>query len=736
MVDSGSTDEYKDKCKEICNNYGIRYIYHDSVGKAFSIGACRDYGVRFANGNAITFLDVDLRMPKEFWDRLLMLMDGWKISHYKKSFLAIPCLYLTEEGTREFLAVEDDAKYSEFYLRYLQQDKNSVEGLALCSSVMVVDKLHYLSIGGHDPEFQGHGYEDFELYHRLLGEEKVIPKPPEYYIDKKTWETYTYSGFRSYLSMVGRPALMMNLFVTHLWHPRPKTASFYSTDKIIHNRKIWVDKFQTFDKTGTHPDALISYKAEHKNILYFGVPKTNSDNCLRDIYPLLGKPVYVSEYDFVDDNGLLTEDFQAVLDHYAIERIVFPNPYGNPARLRIYEWCKQVGFPFVCFERGALPDSWFFDEAGCNADSKSYDLNNWGDIELNKEQIVNIKDYIAHTISGENVLEKQDYRIGSEALAQKLRLGSKKVLFVPLQRPGDTVIKHMIGKVGSYNNFITIIDKLAKRLKAQGWVVLCKKHPLEADSPAMPNVQFVSEDTNFLDLIELSDGVALINSGVGVYSMMMEKPCYIFGDAFYSCEGLNENIGLLTDSDLDDEKSLDSLVLKITQGKKVNTELMYKFLFYLKESFYSFGKAKTTLRNNKDGTFMTITTGIDFYDIKLFGKEKAKYSAVPRPQLNTTAPIFERYGLDIHVNKGSKGTKTKVEDKNKVKVSVAPVVISDSKNKQTHKSIPKAFKKSPEYIRKAKWEKFRRHPHKFCADSKFSIVRLCKYFFKKEVIHV
>ncbi|WP_230478948.1 hypothetical protein, partial [Kingella kingae] len=39
---------------------------------------------------------------------------------------------------------------------------------------------HYLSVGGHDLAFRGHGYEDFELFHRLLCEDYIVPKSQDY----------------------------------------------------------------------------------------------------------------------------------------------------------------------------------------------------------------------------------------------------------------------------------------------------------------------------------------------------------------------------------------------------------------------------------------------------------------------------------------------------------------------------------------------------------------------------
>lgn len=720
VIDSGSAPIYQQECQSLCQQHQISYLYHDSLGQPFSIGACRDFGVRHANGKAVSFLDVDLRVAPDFWQRLLVLMEAWGISKYKKSFLAIPCLYLTQEGTIEFLEVDNDIKFTDFYLRYLQGDKVAIENLALCSSVMVVDRVHYLSVGGHDLAFRGHGYEDFELYHRLLCEENIIPKTKDYYLDQKTWNTFTYKGFRSHLAMIGRPAMMMNLFVVHLWHPRPKTASFYAQKSITHNRTIYVDKFKQFVETQFHPEPL---SQTDKNVLFFGKQHTNASSCLKDVFPFLGNVVYVSEYHFVNQAGdLLVEDFTHLLTHHHIDKIIFPNPYGNPARLAIYQWCKQNDFPFYCYERGALPDSWFFDPHGFNADSISYSPTIW-DKPLSDEQQQTVANYLHDCLFGSNFLEKQSDRIGGEALLHKLQIGAKKVLFVPLQRPSDTVIKYLAGNIQTYANFLQVIDEIAQNLMSKGWVVLCKKHPLETESPNLQYAKYVPEDTHFMDLLEMADRVALINSGVGIYSLMLKKPTYIFGEAFYAHEGLNKTVEAM---DFTDQANINTLTKDIIAGHVVDVEKMHRFIHYLVEEFYSFGTAKTITRTEKDNSLRTITTGIDFYQLRLDGNLVFNYEKVPRPALSLSAPLFERYGLDIHLaHKKTEPTATAIPSNTgatKTANKTATFIINHLKNEKRRSSV------------QAKLAKFKRDPYNFFNDSKNPVIRMGRVFFEDEKI--
>ncbi|MDO6589462.1 glycosyltransferase [Loktanella sp. D2R18] len=695
VVDSGSVDDAQEKCRNICQKTGVAYHYHDTAGQTFSIGAARDFGACKASGRAVTFFDIDWRVPDDFWPRLLSFMKTYGISDYKKRFFVIPALYLTETGTQEFQETNDDNRFQEFYLRWLMGDTDSIQNMAPCSSVMVVDRYHYLSIGGHNPAFKGHGFEDFELLHRLLEEEGRLPKPDVFQKDAKTWDTATYNGFRSRLALLGRPAMLSNLFVVHLWHPRPKTLSFYNTQKMKDARGMGPELLKEFDRTGNHPTALLPSETPAGNVLILAQVGTNVARCVREIIPSLGNPIYMSESDFLDtEKDLNPKKVKAFMDHHSIKRIVFPNPYGNTLRKSLYDWCRATGFPYLSFERGALPDSWFLDPNGCNADSSSYDPEHW-DHPLSESEKKNADTYINEVLSSDAALEQQGMRIGAEALAEQLKLGGKKVLFVPLQRPSDTVTTYMAGAAGSCTKFLSKIDEVSAILKSMGWVVLCKKHPLEVVTPELHHAQYVPQDTHFMDLLELCDATALINSGVGLYAMMMEKPCYVFGDAFYQIDGVNKAVG---DIPAEDVKRI------VLDGYNVDRNAMLRFISYLTETFYSFGQPQLKEYRELDGSLRNRTTSIDFYDLKLMGRELCKYKKEYWLPISKSAPLFERYKLDI-------------VQKNKKPATSKPVA-----QKSATAQLPERAKVTQATTntsrRSAKFEKLKRDPKAFFRDSK------------------
>jgi predicted glycosyltransferase involved in capsule biosynthesis len=710
VVDSGSAIDEKRKCIELCEFYRAKYLRLENDMKTFSIGEARDFGVQNALGKAITFLDVDLRLPTGFWENLLQLMDVYGIRKFKKKFFSIPCIYLTPEGTKSFKTTESNIFSRTIHLNYLTGNSEWIDSYAPCSSVMVVDRLHYLSCGGHDPRFRGHGYEDFELYHRLLQEEGSITRPRDYYQDKKTWETSTYQGFRAMLAILGKIPQAHGLFVIHLWHPRPKTNSHYAN--ISKNRNIWIDIFKEYDSSSFHPEPLADYSVtKQSKVLFFGKPRTNAARCLKDAAPLLGDFIYASEYDFFDGDEFLADDFECFLADLNISLIVFFNPYGNKARLETYRWCQKTNTYFLCFERGALPDSWFFDSSGFNADSKSYSKNNLKNF-LTEEERELVSRYIYNTINIKKPLENQNLSLGKEAIIQKYRLQGKKILFVPLQRPSDTVIKYMSGKIQDADHFVQIIDEVSRELIKKGWVVLVKKHPLETKKSTFKYASYVDDDVNFIDLIEASDAVALINSGVGIYAMMMNKPCFIFGEAFYSLPGANFEV---------DSFEIADVTNSINAHKEIDFSLVERFIFYLITEFYSFGITKVEARIESDGSKRSITKEIDFYELRIPKKESVIYEENINNKLPISAPIYSKYALDIHL------TKKKVKTiKTRPSTNTSP-----SKNVAPKKVHPKRELRSPAEIKKAKRMKLKNNPHAYFADSKIWVLKPLRFFFKK-----
>lgn len=334
--------------------------------------------------------------------------------------------------------------------------------------------------------------------------------------------------------------------------------------------------------------------------------------CLMNVLYLWGKSyktlsdidVYFDKIFNLSENEINIENILNFLKTNKIDIIVIQNPFQNEKRLNIYKYFKLNKIRVLISDRGALPNSWFFDRNGFNASSQSYDAKYWDNV-LSKTKEKRVVEYINYEINNYKSLEKQGSRIGKKNLRKKLNIPkNKKVLFVPLQRPSDTVIKYFSKNVDNIEHFFNNIIDIQEKLK-DDWIILIKKHPLETQRLYEDIFMYTDDNTHFKDLIELCDAIVLINSGVGVISMMYSKPVYHFGDAFYSHPLINREV----------KSSGDVINFLEKEEFKVDFEKVKRFISYLIDDFYSFGNFITEEKVMEDDSRRTITTKINFYKI-------------------------------------------------------------------------------------------------------------------------
>lgn len=230
-------------------------------------------------------------------------------------------------------------------------------------------------------------------------------------------------------------------------------------------------------------------------------------------------------------------------------------------------------------------------------------------------------------------------------------------------------------------------------------MVVLKKHPLEDECPQIDGVIF--SEANIKDLIEISDSILLINSGVGILSLLWEKPVMYAGEVFYDDDRINKKVSAYED------------VLRILDSNfQPDHETVYRFLYFLIARFYSFGKFTTTQIPWEDGGRMTVTKNIDFYQIRNLGQRGLNIYVGGDERIKRTSILFDRYknsGMSPgarHDNQAGKKTSTKSQLSflQKTGVFIFRVLIGP-------------------FIQSKKVMKLRYSPHEFFVDSKSSFTR-------------
>lgn len=363
--------------------------------------------------------------------------------------------------------------------------------------------------------------------------------------------------------------------------------------------------------------------------LALGDPKASFYSSLRDVLPSFGDVLFRHERTFAHTGALL--EFLRVR---GIERVLMPNPYGNPRRLACYRALRGSSVQVIASDRGALPNSWFFDH-GFNADSPSYAPEQW-DHPLTMHELARVRGYIDSLRSSDTSLEQQGARRPVQEVRAALAHEKERLLFVPLQRPDDTVVRYFAGPVQRYEDFLTFVALLLSTLgdlsgaASVPWKVVLKKHPLETKRPALDDtgMEFAPDDMHVHDLLQAADAVLTLNSGVGLLALLFEKPTFVVGRAFYAGPGLARPISV-SDGILQAAR----LIEDGTPPQKARVE---RFAHHLLSRVYSFGELRTTLVEQRGGSGLrSVTHHIEFERLRILGVS----ATVPRDRVLVVSPV-------------------------------------------------------------------------------------------------
>ncbi len=208
---------------------GVRYFHRPESG-VFRPGRTRNLAVEQAKGQYLFFFDADLLCSDGFVSSLLA--EKSRLEEIgAEAFAMFPCLYLSQKTTGNILAGKAPS-FSEYLRSFLRGELTQVDGIAVVSSCLLVNRQWFLDIGRFNCSFSGHGYEDFELIHRLAAYYPVGKLPEDYKRDVKSPFPANYQGFRRYLSFYSLPYLFTGNYLLHQWHSRPLARPYHKQRKV------------------------------------------------------------------------------------------------------------------------------------------------------------------------------------------------------------------------------------------------------------------------------------------------------------------------------------------------------------------------------------------------------------------------------------------------------------------------------------------------------------------------
>lgn len=695
IVDDGSSENYSQIIYKFCTENNINYIKIHSQHKIFSASRARNVGAMLSVCKYILFKDFDVFIDKKFINNLILEIQILKINQRNNEFFAFPILFMSQYGSDLLKKIDSDKKIQYAISYFLQNDNTKLENYGPgFGALFLVNRYHYLSIGGMDEQYTGWGCEDLDLFYRLIQESNFIEKPIDITIFDKLYQLNnrrTYNGFRAYLYVLSEYFSRKGMYGIHFYHKKAHTEdTWYSSPLARYNEKRL--EYKISNKIKIKPLPALEYG---KTLII----DKHIYSLNRDIMPFYGI-IDIHSVDYFDATDIIS-----YIQNNNINRVIFVGPYGSDKKKNLYYKIKENNIDFAVIERGALPDSIYIDDSGFCSESKKYESINW-DIEYKDDYITISKKYIKDYFSSTNFLEEQNEKIGSTELIKKLGFSpDKKVLFVPLQTEYDVTMKFFCKSIGGFQGFISLLRKLAYKLPAD-WVMVVKNHPLTDKKIRIPNA--IMSDDNIDDLLSISNIVLLINSGVGVLSMLHFKPVLYMGETFYANDEINRRVS-----------NIDEIIYYLDNIFSINEDKIYKFIYYLINNFYCFGKSETKRVPVTNNSFITRTIDLKLNKVVVPWSSDKFYKEYSKP-INKSSIIFSKFNM--------------CDNGNGVENSLKKSIKTDTSTKKTlkhnefmyHLLMPK-HEKGWRLI-----NKFKNNPYAFCADSKYIIIRAARFLFKNK----
>ncbi|EDO8329435.1 glycosyltransferase [Campylobacter jejuni] len=359
--------------KQIIENSGHIYLKDKDQKDYFSQGRCRNLGAIYANSKVIMFLDADCYISLDSFEKILKLIQIKNISQNINALIVLPVVYLNKQANEKLKQYDD-----KFWDILIQEDlftaKNTwVKFFAPSStSSIVINKYQFLRLGGNDENFIGHGYEDFDLFVRILKACVSFEKmPTNLSYDARNWNFFNFKGFRSWFSLLGYEACFYGIYMYHFYHIEPnQNAYMQNKDK---NHQLFYKHLKNIKKHDLKPLQVFKAKGEKVLMLF---KDQNYD--FKDISVYAGEIIYKNISDFFIDKELKYELFLDFLQQEKITKIFLDT--SIKLQFNGIDYCD-----IFYFQKGILPHSWFF--------AKNLDLDYKQDLNLSEQKLYQVKEY-------------------------------------------------------------------------------------------------------------------------------------------------------------------------------------------------------------------------------------------------------------------------------------------------------------------------------------------------------
>ncbi|EAK9877598.1 glycosyltransferase [Campylobacter lari] len=335
--------------KHIIEENGHIYLKDESQNDFFSQGKCRNLGASFANSDVVMFLDVDYYLSQQSLEYILELIDIKEIALRPNYILSLPVVFLNQNGS-EFIGNQDKKIWDGLIKNDLISGKKEwIKFFAPSStSSIVINKHKFLTLGGNDERFIGHGYEDFDLLARILYsciDLEQIPANLNY--DARNWNFKSFEGFRAWFALLGYEASFHGVYLYHFHHDEPNQNGYMDNKHKNHQRF-----YKHISNIKAHSIKHLCDKSVYQcNVLFIHSKKTLYS--IKEILPYIGNIVCINEDNLICKSQ---KELESIITEKQIHKVLFLNKCIKNKNL--LDCFQKLDLEIVYFEKGILPESY------------------------------------------------------------------------------------------------------------------------------------------------------------------------------------------------------------------------------------------------------------------------------------------------------------------------------------------------------------------------------------------
>ena len=224
----------------------------NNVSENINSSLLRNLAFELVETDYIVLLDVDI-----YPDFELFIKYTDKIEKSVRPFYVLPCLYLTEFGTK--LLKKKKVSVEEMKKKFFDFSRKEFLHLASPSSITILKSNDYRDIKGFDETYRGHGYEDFDFLVRLYELHGALKKFNDFLLDRTARSPLFAVGFRRYLGEACLEVLLEKDMAFHLHHEKDSRENYYLARQENYKKFIKAHSNNVYEQDGSHSTLLVPF---------------------------------------------------------------------------------------------------------------------------------------------------------------------------------------------------------------------------------------------------------------------------------------------------------------------------------------------------------------------------------------------------------------------------------------------------------------------------------------------